>query len=57
MAPHEKNYSGPGGFELAVGHMDEQFRAVLPLNGMPANREVFLDNTFYGTIPANARAP
>ncbi|MFI6775651.1 MspA family porin [Nocardia sp. NPDC050412] len=55
MAPHEKNYAGPGGFALTVGHMDEQFRPVPPLNGMPTNREVFLDNTFYGTIPANAR--
>lgn len=54
MAPHEKNYSGPGGFELTVGQMDEQFRPVPPLNGVPTNREVFLDNTFYGTIPANA---
>ncbi|WP_330252365.1 MspA family porin [Nocardia sp. NBC_00565] len=54
MAPHEKNYSGPAGFELTVGHMDEQFRPVPPLNGMPTNREVFLDDTFYATVPANA---
>ncbi|WP_433195340.1 MspA family porin [Nocardia sp. CA-107356] len=54
MAPHEKNYSGPAGFEMTVGHMDEQFRPVPPLNGMPTNREVFLDNTFYGTVPTNA---
>ncbi|MFX0580479.1 MspA family porin [Nocardia nepalensis] len=55
MAPHEKNYSGPVGFEITVGHMDEQFRPVPPLNGMPTNREVFLDDTFYAQVPANAK--
>lgn len=54
MAPHEKSYAGPEGFAMTVGHTDQSFRPVPPLNGMPTNREVYLDNTFYGEVPADA---
>ncbi|MGW5386368.1 MspA family porin [Nocardia sp. NPDC003963] len=46
-APHEKTYTA-GGVEYTVGHTDFAARPVAPLNGMPTNREVFLDNTTYG---------
>lgn len=44
----EKNYSTPGGFEYTVGFTDLAARPTTTLNGMPTNREVFLDNTSYG---------
>ncbi|MFI6166395.1 MspA family porin [Nocardia sp. NPDC051052] len=50
MAPHEKTYNGPEGVEFTVGHTDEAFNPIAPQNGMPANREVFLDDTFYGRV-------
>ncbi|MFE7796181.1 MspA family porin [Nocardia sp. NPDC057440] len=52
MAPHEKTVTGPNGFAFTVGHTDEAFRPIAPLNGMPTNREVFLDDTFYGHVDA-----
>src|SRR3546814_5098813 len=54
MAPHETTYHGPAGFELTLGHTEESYRLVPPLNAMPTNREVFLDNTAYVTAPAGA---
>ncbi len=54
MAPHETTYHGPDGFELTLGHTEESYRLVPPLNAMPTNREVFLDNTAYVTAPPGA---
>ncbi|MGV9612390.1 MspA family porin [Nocardia xishanensis] len=53
MAPHEKTVEGPNGFRFTVGHSDQAFHPVAPLNGMPTNREVFLDDTFYGRVEAD----
>ncbi|WP_194817455.1 MspA family porin [Nocardia sp. XZ_19_385] len=50
LAPHEKTYAAPGGLEFTVGHSDHVANPVGSLNGMPTNREVFLDNTFYGKV-------
>ncbi|MGW3541024.1 MspA family porin [Nocardia niigatensis] len=50
-APHEKTYSTASGFTFTVGQRDLDVRSVAPLNGMPTNREVFLDSTSYGTVP------
>lgn len=47
-AGHEKTYSTPTGFEFTVGYDDLAARPVAAMNGMPTNREVFLDNTSYG---------
>ncbi|WP_169813194.1 MspA family porin [Nocardia jejuensis] len=52
--PHERTYSTPTGFAFTVGSRDLNYRPVPSLNGMPTNREVFLDNTSYGQIPAGA---
>lgn len=52
MAPHEKTVQAPTGFTFTVGHTDQAFRPIAPLNGMPTNREVFLDDTFYGRVDA-----
>ncbi|MEV6069700.1 MspA family porin [Nocardia sp. NPDC052001] len=54
-APHEKSYSTPNGFEFTVGNQDQDVRPVPPMNGMPTNREVFLDNTSYGKIAAGGK--
>lgn len=54
MAPHERTYHGPEGFELTIGHVDQSYRQVPALNAMPTNREVFLDNTVYATAPPDA---
>ncbi|MTE11661.1 MspA family porin [Nocardia aurantiaca] len=51
-APHEKTYSTASGFEFTVGQRDVDARPVPALNGMPTNREVFLDNISYGKVPA-----
>ncbi|MET8422467.1 MspA family porin [Nocardia sp. NPDC004860] len=53
-APHEKTYSTTSGFAFTVGQRDLDARPIAPLNGMPTNREVFLDSTSYGTVPAGA---
>ncbi|WP_194852879.1 MspA family porin [Nocardia sp. SYP-A9097] len=53
--PHEKTYSTPQGFEFTVGNQDQDVRAVPPMNGMPTNREVFLDNTSYGKVAAGGK--
>ncbi|MEU8896955.1 MspA family porin [Nocardia sp. NPDC048505] len=50
MAPHEKTYTAPDGLVFTVGHSDQVVNPVASQNGMPTNREVFLDNTFYGTV-------
>ncbi|MFI9506454.1 MspA family porin [Nocardia sp. NPDC052566] len=54
MAPHEKTVTTPEGFSFTVGHMDQWFNPIAPLNGMPTNREVFLDNTFYGRVDGSS---
>ncbi|MFC4377549.1 MspA family porin [Nocardia halotolerans] len=54
MAPHETTYHGPEGFTLTLGHTEQSYRLVPPLNAMPTNREVFLDNTAYVTAPPGA---
>ncbi|MGW5450692.1 MspA family porin [Nocardia sp. NPDC003979] len=54
MAPHESTYHGPEGFQLTIGHTDQSYRLVPPLNAMPTNREVFLNNTAYVTAPPGA---
>lgn len=50
MASHEKMLESPGGMVTTVGHMNTAFRPVAPMNGMPTDREVYLDNTAYGSI-------
>ncbi|MFE6862684.1 MspA family porin [Nocardia sp. NPDC057668] len=50
MAPHEKVLEAPGGMITTVGSMNTAFRPVAPMNGMPTDREVYLDNTAYGRI-------
>ncbi|MVU78851.1 hypothetical protein GPX89_16555 [Nocardia sp. ET3-3] len=50
-APHEKTYSTSSGFEFTVGQKDVDAHPVAAMNGMPTNREVFLDTTSYGTVP------
>ncbi|WP_067698251.1 MspA family porin [Nocardia jejuensis] len=50
MAPHEKTTVAPNGMSVTVGHQDNAFRPVAPLNGMPTSREVYLDNTSYGRV-------
>ncbi|MEV0064172.1 MspA family porin [Nocardia sp. NPDC050718] len=47
---HEKTYDAPGGLEYTVGHGDIAARPVGALNGMPTNREAFLDITGYGRV-------
>lgn len=49
-AAPEKTYSAPGGVEYTVGQRDIAARPVAALNGMPTNREVFLDLTGYGRV-------
>ncbi|MBB5914721.1 hypothetical protein BJY24_003588 [Nocardia transvalensis] len=50
LAPHENTYRAPDGFEFTVGHTGHAAHPVGSLNGMPANREVFLDNTSYARL-------
>jgi hypothetical protein len=52
FAPHENTYVTPDGLTYTVGHSDYAVRPIAPLNGMPTNREVFLDGTFYGRVDA-----
>ncbi|BAD55746.1 MspA family porin [Nocardia farcinica] len=52
LAPHEKTYTAPGGVEFTVGHRDHAVRPAPSLNGMPTNRDLYVDNTFYGRINA-----
>lgn len=49
-APHENTYSTPTGFGFTVGHTDLAANPVAPQNMVPTTREVFLDNTSYGSI-------
>lgn len=50
MAAHEKVLDSPGGLSTTVGQMNTAFRPVAPMNGMPTDREVYLDNTAYGSV-------
>ncbi|MFI6870079.1 MspA family porin [Nocardia sp. NPDC050406] len=50
LAPHEKMTTAPNGMTVTVGHTDNWFHHVAPLNNMPTNREVYLTNTSYGTV-------
>ncbi|WP_067543979.1 MspA family porin [Nocardia crassostreae] len=50
LAPHEKTLDAPNGMVVTVGHTNNAARPVAPLNGMPTSREVYLDNTSYGTV-------
>lgn len=50
LAPHEKNSVAPNGMTVTVGHTDNWFNNVAPLNNMPTNREVYLTNTAYGSV-------
>ncbi|NNH71975.1 hypothetical protein HLB23_19295 [Nocardia uniformis] len=50
LAPHEKSTVAPNGMSVTVGHTDNWFHNVAPLNNMPTNREVYLTNTSYGTV-------
>ncbi|MEC3913184.1 MspA family porin [Nocardia sp. CDC160] len=50
LAPHEKTTVAPNGMSVTVGHRDNAARPVAPLNGMPTSREVYLDNTSYGSV-------
>ncbi|WP_036498312.1 MspA family porin [Nocardia aobensis] len=49
---HENTYLAPNGYSFTVGHLDYAAHPVTALNGMPTNREVFLDNTSYARIPS-----
>ncbi|WP_063008296.1 MspA family porin [Nocardia kruczakiae] len=49
---HENTYPAPNGYSFTVGHLDYAAHPVTALNGMPTNREVFLDNTSYARIPS-----
>lgn len=52
-AAHERTYSVPE-FTYTVGNSDQQAHSIPPLNGMPTNREVLVDGTFYGRVAAPA---
>lgn len=49
-APHEKTYTAPGGLAFTVGHMNESADPVVPVNGMPTDRDVFLNETAYARV-------
>lgn len=50
VSPHEKTYDVAPGSTVTVGVRDTQAHPVAALNGMPTNREVLLDSTFYGRV-------
>ncbi|WP_067861371.1 MspA family porin [Nocardia shimofusensis] len=50
LPPHERTYTAPDGAQFTVGHRDHQVRPAASLNLMPTNRDVFVDNTFYGRV-------
>jgi len=50
LPPHERNYTVPDGTEFTVGHRDHQVRPAGSLNLLPTNRDLFVDNTFYGRV-------
>ncbi|MFJ4658248.1 MspA family porin [Nocardia sp. NPDC088792] len=50
LPSHEKTVTAPNGMTVTVGHRDNAVRPVAPLNGMPTNREAYLDNTSYGRV-------
>lgn len=52
LPPHERSYTAPDGTQFTVGHRDHQMRPAGALNQMPTNRDVFVDNTFYGRVDA-----
>jgi len=50
LPPHERSYTAPDDAQFTVGHRDHQVRPAGSLNLMPTNRDIFVDNTFYGRI-------
>ncbi|WP_458686024.1 MspA family porin [Nocardia tengchongensis] len=50
FAPHERTTVAPNGMAITVGSRDAAARPVAPQNGMPTSREVYLDNTSYGSV-------
>ncbi|MFF0491231.1 MspA family porin [Nocardia sp. NPDC004068] len=52
-AAAEKTYSVPG-LDYTVGNADQTAHAIPAVNGMPTNREVLADGTFYGRASAPA---
>ncbi|WP_169810896.1 MspA family porin [Nocardia amikacinitolerans] len=52
--PHERNYRIDGGPEYSVGQRDTVTRLMPALNGMPTNRELMVDSTFYGRVEDSA---
>ncbi|MGK8557277.1 MspA family porin [Nocardia gipuzkoensis] len=52
--PHENSYHIDGGPEYSVGQRDMVARPMATLNGMPTNRELLVDSTFYGKVEGSA---
>ncbi|MGW4771540.1 MspA family porin [Nocardia sp. NPDC004278] len=50
MASHESSVTMEDGWQLAVGHHNEEANTVPPLNGIGTTREVFVTNQAYGSI-------
>lgn len=48
--PHEKTITAPNGMTITAGLRDTAIRPIPPLNGMPTNRQAYLDNTAYGRV-------
>lgn len=53
-APQERSYTIAGGPDYMVGQRDLAARSMPALNGMPTNREVLLDSTFYAKVSGSA---
>ncbi|WP_433678205.1 MspA family porin [Nocardia sp. CA-119907] len=52
--PHENTYRIDGGLVYSVGQSDLVTRSMPALNGMPTNRELLVDSTFYGKVEGSA---
>lgn len=50
LAPHEKTVIAPNGMTAVVGHRDNSAWSVTPINWMPTSRELYLNNTAYGSV-------
>ncbi|WP_040686123.1 MspA family porin [Nocardia vinacea] len=50
LPPHESSVAMEDGWQLAVGHRNEEANRVPPLNGIGTTREVFVTNQAYGSI-------
>jgi hypothetical protein len=53
-APHENTYVTTDGLTYTVGQAESTVHPIAPLNGMPTNREAFMDGTFYGRVSTGA---